>query len=125
MSKLTAHGLFRRQVPKAAQRAAIGGPGPFHAGDESGVEGVALGAVAAFAGAHALSFVGCGFFHGPNLAQKETKVTEKSTQCRASVFLVSSCAIDWGWTQALGSKRLWARFFFTSEAGNTWPFMAI
>ena len=51
-------------MPMAADRAAIGGALALHAGQQSGIEGVALGAIPALARAHALFHFRRGFFHG-------------------------------------------------------------
>lgn len=73
----------------AAQAAAVGPAPALDTGEKRGIKGVALGAVAALAGAHALTFFGRGGSH------------------------------------VLGSKRPAARFFFTSAAGKTRPFIAM
>ena len=88
-------------MPPPAQRAAVGGALALDPGDGRGVEGVALRAVAALAGAHALPLVGRGFLHGkqakasiwPQKAQKAqkgmaTKNTRNTKSRQGSFFVI-------------------------------------
>lgn len=65
-------------MPQPAKAAAVGGALALHAGDGRGVEGVALGAVTAFAGAHALTLVAGGLLHAlkRSLTTEYTEYTE-------------------------------------------------
>jgi hypothetical protein len=51
-------------MPESAERALVGGARAGHAGDQRGVEGVALRAVAPLAGAAVFALIGRGFLHG-------------------------------------------------------------
>ncbi len=61
----------RRQVPVSAQRAVIGLPLAFHAGQQCRIQGIALGAVPALAAAAVFSFFLRGLFHAGNRAGDE------------------------------------------------------
>ncbi len=65
-------------MPLAAEHAAIGAALARDPGDDGGIEGIALGAVTALAGAHALPLVVRGLLHGRQeiLTTEYTEYTE-------------------------------------------------
>ena len=85
-------------MPMAADRAAVGGALAFHAGQQSGIKGVALGAIPALAGAHALFHFRRGFFHGDGIRLYADRPHATFFGCRKGVIPSSHDL----WTLAFG-----------------------
>jgi hypothetical protein len=84
-------------VPESAHGTAVRFAPAFHAGEKRSIERIALGAIAAFARAHALALVAGGFFHGG----PQRKTSDPNRQSGVAPHNVNGILLD---GQAEGSR---------------------